>query len=170
MSIADRYASATTSSKLKATEGQGDLDVLTAAGWAGKGSNNTATTLYRMKHTGKHIGFHGVVTEMHDWVNSQVKRKAVRHAGARTKEVVERTVMWWLNNSCEHCGGRGHPNFPGTPVMKDDEDCPECHGKGVEPLEKAVPVKHIEMAEAVLGEIDRVTRDTFFAMKVALKG
>lgn len=167
--ISERYARATTTSRLKFTDEQGDIDVLTAAGWAGNSESPIAMVLYRMKHTGRPIGFHGVVSEMTDWIGRQAKAKAVRHAGHNTKLVVEKTIYWWLHNTCPNCGGRGHPNFPGTPVMKDDEDCPECLGEGIAPLSELIPAKHMDVAKMILNEVERVSSDAFARMKVALK-
>ncbi len=168
MTIADRYVRATSSSHLALKESIGDVDVLIAAGWVE--GDSVATALYRMRHTGRAQGLHAASAKVTAWVNGRVKARVLKPAGAKTKSVVERTLFWWLNHACEHCGGRGHPNFPGTPVMKDDENCEACAGTGITPLASVVPKAHLDMAELVINEIERESHGVFGRMAVALKG
>lgn len=168
--VIERYSRATSSSRLVVDDRPGDADVLIAAGWAGRDISPIALTLWRMKHSGRPQGFHGVVSELNDWLRVEAPKKRVRDAGAKTKMLVEKTVYWWLNNTCKHCEGRGHPNFAETPVMDESIDCPECLGEGVVPLATLIHPSHLEAANMVVGQIERISADVFFNMQVALKG
>lgn len=168
--VAERYARATSSSHLVVDDRPGDADVLIAAGWAGQGVSPIALTLWRMKHSGRPNGFHGVVNELNDWLRVEARKRRVRDAGAKTKAVVEKTVYWWLNNTCKHCEGRGHPNFAETPVMDESQDCPECQGEGKLPLSDLINPAHLDAANLVVAQIERISSEVFFNMQVSLKG
>lgn len=168
MKIAERYARATSSSHLEVKESTGAADVLIAAGWASQDSIGVALTLARMKHSGRPIGFHGVVTDVNEWFRKEANRRGIRGGGKNSKILVEKVVWYWLNDICQTCGGRGHPNFEGTPVMKDDELCPACMGYGKAPLERIIPAEYRDGAQLILSEIERISNDVFAKMKVYL--
>lgn len=67
---------------------------------------------------------------------------------AKPEEVAGAALRWWLDNTCQHCHGRGFDLIPGAPVL--GSECRHCNGTGRR-KEPANAYRVIDMFEECVG-------------------
>lgn len=126
--LAQRYAKAVGSSDLKNDEYHADTDVLAAVALSSK----LGATLFRVKYFNDPHSYRQLLD---DW------SRLVRHKAAQrnwppsvdTRDVANRSLRYWFQNTCARCDGLGYDKVPGTPMLS-DKACSRCGGSGTEPL------------------------------------
>lgn len=165
--LPERYVTAAEASSLALKTTTGPVDVLMAAGLSAQGNvmRGAALVIHRMRESGRHAPFKDVVEVLTDWLvkESRRNRSAAGLDVGRKKRMVARVVFWWMNQTCPHCHGRGHPLIANTPYLDESRKCEHCLGTGKVPLERAVQHEHITMARILVNELERATNDVFGA-------
>ena len=165
----EQYLTATNSTNLKVEEHRTtDADKLLAAAYASSGdpAKVLALAVWRMGATGKAEGFNLLVDLFDAWTYTiRLKRKP----GKMSRETVKRVLWWWCNQTCQACGGRGHPIIDGTPVLDETRDCPECGGTGKADIRRLVHGPQQDLALQIVAELERLSAMVFSDMAKKLK-
>jgi hypothetical protein len=156
----DRYARAIESSRLVIDPDRlTDADVLLAAGWATQGdpSRMLALKLYRLQVGRYRDGLASALEEAERMLNGRLQRTG-RKSGlppSARRAIVVATVRHWLDAACPYCEGRGHNVIDGTKTLS-SENCRACYGAGKTPLLHIVPRAHVEHAQWLEDELNRL--------------
>ena len=170
-STEEKYMSATDSSHLTVSEKPCDVDVLIAAGWAGSMSplRDAAMRLRRIEQSGSLAGMGFIVDILHLWLKSEASVKGWKTAGKDCPEKIIKPVLgWWLDRTCKHCGGHGHPVIEGTPVLNTLVDCEYCD-EGSARLSDVVHRKYLPPAEALASKLEETAWHMFGDMNRMLR-
>jgi hypothetical protein len=123
MRISERYSTARNTSNLKT--GASANDILMAVGMAGQ-RDPEAIALLNLAfghHPSARVAFakliEGKLTE---------KMLTARWPGKPRQTAME-AIAWYLDGTCQPCGGRKYEVAPGTPMLT-DKACKHCHGTG----------------------------------------
>jgi hypothetical protein len=145
-------------------DAQTDADVLLAAAYAASGDPRKALALrvWRLRQTGRTDGFRELVEECVMLLYKY--NRGIKPAARTMKTVAEKTLFWWMNPACPHCGGLGHPIIAGTPMLDTSENCEKCGGTGVAPLESLLPPAKAAPARMLVDELNRMSAVVFSDM------
>lgn len=169
MGVAERYLNATVSTNLKVDEKPRDADALIAAGWVAGGDERKAFVLaLHRRLSGDDRGIHSLVETLAGWA----KRRAARARRSRVEspksipwveatDLAKAVLAWWMNPSCEACGGLGHPKIEGTPVLNEAVPCGVCGGTGKRNLVVGMTDSQAELARWMVSEIETVAPVVF---------
>ncbi len=162
MAMTERLASSQNTNDLgEHTTGLGDVDYIRAAGMVAQ-KNPIGMALFRLKYS-------EIVEEAMFCRNELIKLMMDRRRLARSKAVsaVEKVLVHYLGDRCDHCGGTGYQLIPGTPTLSDTA-CPVCKGAGVVKLvtksedELWLQGQIAMMESEAAGAVMRKLRDSMF--------
>lgn len=158
MTIGDRYARAMSSGNLTLTPGsRTDADHLLAAGYAARKNKRglMALAVYRMRATEDRAPFAAAAEAATDWLVGRGARAGGKAKLSRTEAhaTAQSVLLWWLNDVCIACEGRRYTQVPGTPHLTATV-CPECHGTGLQPIERVIRARHLDQARWLASEFD----------------
>lgn len=149
----ERYGSAVSHGQLRQrAERPTAADAIAAAGMAGR-REPLGLALWRTKYANdRHAFLHAQALLM-----LRVANVARRRRWPETPKVLKllaaSVMRWSVFNVCPTCSGRGQlvveGSDPSGRQVLSDELCPACHGDGVTPIERAVPVQHIGRAKDI---------------------
>lgn len=125
MAMTERLASSQNTTDLgEHVTGLGDVDYIRAAGMVAQ-KNPLGMALFRLKYS-------EIVDEAMYCRNELIKLLMNRRKVERPEAVnsVERVLVHYLSDRCDHCGGTGYQVIPGTPTLS-DVSCPVCKGEGI---------------------------------------
>jgi hypothetical protein len=154
----ERYAMATRSGNLTPRlRGVTDADVLLAAGIAASGDPHLrlALQLYRIAVSGDRSDLPEVTQSMVFWLKGQLSRGGQRPIRTSVlRAVCVETIVWWLNQTCNYCEGRGFESIEEASRLS-AVPCNVCHGTGKKALRRAVAPTHYDEAALIAAELDR---------------
>lgn len=154
MKIADRYASAVSSSDLSVLERTtfSDSDVLGAAGIAGK-KRALAMALARLL-AGDSAASHEVTRLLAVMLTGKAHRDGVALPHAVSLDIARAVFAWWRDGTCRPCGGHGYELIQGAPALSEHE-CKDCSGTGKRPFEREFKPEHRALVRWLLCEVER---------------
>lgn len=160
----ERYGRAAVSGQLRALETRPtDLDTIAAAGMAGIQAP-LGIALWRAKYANDRHAFRHALSLL----TARAAHVARKRRWVETPKVVKlltaRVFTWSVFGVCPQCQGRGHLSIAaidatGGRGVLEDEMCPACHGYGITPIERAVPVEHIGRAKDIAQLLAQADQD-----------
>jgi hypothetical protein len=145
MRVIDRYAKAVTSSHLESSDhATVDVDVLTAAGWAGRESLASVLTRARISPTPS--SQRAAYQALERWV---LGRKQL-------PDMARRLFSWLLEPYCPACRGLRFQIIHGTGHLS-DHACTVCAGTGVRP-QPSPTSKEAALQADIVRKLDRFER------------
>lgn len=164
MTIVDSYASARTSSNLKSRpDGQvSDLDVLGAAGWAGKetfaGRPGTPLGMALLRlFVGDDKEAAAIAVLLSGLVCNKADKLHIKIRKQEADDIAKSVLGWHRNGVCQPCHGIGYEvigESTGRRVVT-ERHCKACRGTGKQLFERGFSARHLPLANWLLAEIQR---------------
>lgn len=175
-SLAERYAVATSSSRLVAdADERTDLDYLIAAGVAAKDKPEriAALKVLRMVETQRLDDLHSVV-EHYDAALatylSRGSRRQIPRAGRRA--LIVQVLNWQMHKGCDFCSGAGlvprDVDSEGREAYALTMMCDACHGSGIKPLSRAMPSFQARIGLWLVDQMNMHAKDAIKHMRKLL--
>ena len=134
MNFIEEYARAAKSSNLRDDEHHHDHEKLAAAALVSLASGSPANLLFRVKYSNDAESYPTLLREWQSMVLLKaVQREWPQHINARS--VAEISLLFFLNDLCQICGGHAKLAVEGVPSVLQDDPCPACNGTGKKPLQ-----------------------------------
>lgn len=149
--IIDRYSTAIHTSNLKsdATTTWADIDVIGAAGIAGK-YTPLGVGLARMLAGG---GRGEVVAILSNMVFKRRLKHDIKITYVQAEDIAKAVLAWWRDGTCQPCGGRGSTKIKDAPSLGDE--CKHCQGTGKIPFDRQFRSDWLPLARWLSAEIER---------------
>lgn len=152
-SFSDRYSSAVHSGNLRSDPvAESDVDVIAAAGFAGKRSP-LAMSLLRL-FVGDARAGDSLVTLMEEQMFARSRRMKTGTSRVACRDIAKAVFAWHRDGVCVPCSGHGYKIIAGTTTIGGDQ-CPKCLGTGKVLFDRQFPLAQLELARWMLAEVER---------------
>lgn len=156
MAFVEAYTRAVGSSNLKCDEYHSDTDKLAAAALSG----DLGSLIFRVKYANDASSYSALLNQWCD----MVKIKAALRGwpiDISVSQVAKLSLNHFLNDICEHCGGKGYQAVSGVPQVMSDIPCKCCSGSGTKKVAaKKDILQYVEDMAESLADLSRTSAQT----------